>query len=480
MSQFDFGTIDPNVKTGTQLAADLNDWRDAMHSTHAGAARPSYAVPGMLWFDQVSGTEWDLYVATASGDVAITSINPTTNYATHRLPDGTLALPALSFINEHDMGLWRSAPQAMQFAVGGVAILGITDTAVAVTVPLIANDDITAVGVVAAQNVHATGGTITAFTPSTAYLHSQGVLTVGADATHYGQRHDYVSLTTGTTIPIKSFVPNGATAFGYHEFKALTATSLLRVAGGAYNTGSAGASLSAVYGAVTIGGIDMVLIDGTAGAELSEMRFSIIRNGAFTSAGDLVMKMNNQAKPQFLFTSGWNNDLMTPLNAPLISLGNVATSNHPGLCLYSGSGDAAIIVNAGNSFYFGCANGGGPISGWAMTLTAAGGASAATFTPISDAELKADVAVMTNALAALLKLRGVRYKQKTDGAKSMGLIAQEVATVFPELVGEVIAPPTKQGATRAKYKTLNYNGLHAATIEAIREIEARLKKLESK
>jgi len=35
MAQYDFGTIDPNTKSGTALASDLNSWRNAVHSTHA-------------------------------------------------------------------------------------------------------------------------------------------------------------------------------------------------------------------------------------------------------------------------------------------------------------------------------------------------------------------------------------------------------------------------------------------------------------
>ena len=48
MSQSDFGTIDPDTKNGTDLATDLNSWRDALHSMHRGASRPSYAAAGMV------------------------------------------------------------------------------------------------------------------------------------------------------------------------------------------------------------------------------------------------------------------------------------------------------------------------------------------------------------------------------------------------------------------------------------------------
>jgi hypothetical protein len=77
--QFDFGTIDPNVETGSELAADLNQWRTALHSTHGGVARPAYAAPGMLWLDQTDGFGWNLKMATATGDVVLHTVNSTTN-----------------------------------------------------------------------------------------------------------------------------------------------------------------------------------------------------------------------------------------------------------------------------------------------------------------------------------------------------------------------------------------------------------------
>ena len=62
MSQFDMPTIDPTVNTGTQLFANwLNSWQDAVESSHAGAARPAYAKPGMLWIQQNTATDWVLY-----------------------------------------------------------------------------------------------------------------------------------------------------------------------------------------------------------------------------------------------------------------------------------------------------------------------------------------------------------------------------------------------------------------------------------
>ena len=59
MSQFDFGTMDPYVVDGVQLADSLNQWRDALHGMHRGASRPPYAVAGMMWINDSAGaTNW--------------------------------------------------------------------------------------------------------------------------------------------------------------------------------------------------------------------------------------------------------------------------------------------------------------------------------------------------------------------------------------------------------------------------------------
>ena len=79
MSQFDFATIDPNAKSGTQLAVDLNNWRDALHSGHRGAERPLYAQAGMLWVRETSSEQWDLMLYDGDTDFVLRSVNPKTN-----------------------------------------------------------------------------------------------------------------------------------------------------------------------------------------------------------------------------------------------------------------------------------------------------------------------------------------------------------------------------------------------------------------
>ena len=81
MTRFDFGTLDPYVVDGVQLASSLNQWRDAVHSMHRGASRPSYIVPGMTWVNDTGGpTAWviNIYMSPTIGDWPVALYDTTT------------------------------------------------------------------------------------------------------------------------------------------------------------------------------------------------------------------------------------------------------------------------------------------------------------------------------------------------------------------------------------------------------------------
>ena len=78
----------------------------------------------------------------------------------------------------------------------------------------------------------------------------------------------------------------------------------------------------------------------------------------------------------------------------------------------------------------------------------------------SDENLKKDITSVGSALDKVKKLRGVDYTWKDTNEKGKGVIAQELQEVFPELVSE-----EPNG-----YLSVNYNGLIAVLIEAIKEL----------
>lgn len=92
MSQADL-VISPSTDTGTTLSNKLNAWRAALYSMQRGATRPSYAIAGFQWLDEVSASQWDWYLYDGTSDIKIAVFNPTTHTITFEI--STLSLATL-------------------------------------------------------------------------------------------------------------------------------------------------------------------------------------------------------------------------------------------------------------------------------------------------------------------------------------------------------------------------------------------------
>jgi hypothetical protein len=99
-------------------------------------------------------------------------------------------------------------------------------------------------------------------------------------------------------------------------------------------------------------------------------------------------------------------------------------------------------------------------------------------TTVTDATLKYDINPIEHALDKVAQLTGVTYKYLKDGMESAGLLAQDVEKVMPCAVTERKLPLHKNDGN--SYKTLNYDNLHALLIESIKELTAKVEKLEKK
>jgi hypothetical protein len=83
-------------------------------------------------------------------------------------------------------------------------------------------------------------------------------------------------------------------------------------------------------------------------------------------------------------------------------------------------------------------------------------------TAFSDIRTKSEVETITSALELVANLRGVRYLK--NGKRGIGVIAQEVDAVVPEVV-------SKDG----EYLSVAYGNLVGLLIEAIKELNSKLK-----
>ena len=99
----------------------------------------------------------------------------------------------------------------------------------------------------------------------------------------------------------------------------------------------------------------------------------------------------------------------------------------------------------------------------------------------SDIKLKENIEVIDNALDKVKQLKGITYTLKSDGNRLTGLIAQDLEKVLPEAVytSETI-PDEINGIEAEEHLAIRYGNTVGLLVEAIKELEARIKELEDK
>lgn len=118
---------------------------------------------------------------------------------------------------------------------------------------------------------------------------------------------------------------------------------------------------------------------------------------------------------------------------------------------------------------------------------------------LSDERMKGDIQPLDHALDRLMKIRGVSYKYNSaeynallpaDDRTYLGLIAQEIAAIFPEATAEKYLPGTggKTAATTADMENVqrevvtvvDYTALIPVLIESIKEQQAEIEQLKAR
>jgi hypothetical protein len=112
-------------------------------------------------------------------------------------------------------------------------------------------------------------------------------------------------------------------------------------------------------------------------------------------------------------------------------------------------------------------------SNWLFTISGDGNAfMPGTLSQSSDARLKTNILPITSALGSILQLNAYHYQWKnksSDQSTQVGIIAQEVQKVFPELVKE-----NAEGEL-----SVNYSGLIPLLITGMKEQQSHIKNLET-
>ena len=99
-------------------------------------------------------------------------------------------------------------------------------------------------------------------------------------------------------------------------------------------------------------------------------------------------------------------------------------------------------------------------------------------TAYSDIRLKEGIKPLEGALAKVLQLRGVQYTRKDTKEKEIGVIAQEIEEILPEVVH--ISNATAQEKDKEEYtdiRSVDYGRMVSILIEAIKEQQAQIEEL---
>ena len=134
-------------------------------------------------------------------------------------------------------------------------------------------------------------------------------------------------------------------------------------------------------------------------------------------------------------------------------------------------GDYGVFYSTANHIYFGVG------SSYVAYISGSNG----TYN-VSDERLKENINTLTGTLDKVKQLRGVSFTWKDTETKgtdtTIGLIAQEVETIYPELVGDGGLPKDTDG--NDALKSVNYAHLTAVLIEAVKELSTKLEAAEAR
>ena len=91
----------------------------------------------------------------------------------------------------------------------------------------------------------------------------------------------------------------------------------------------------------------------------------------------------------------------------------------------------------------------------------------------SDLALKEDIYQIENALDKVKKLRGVHFTRKANNSKEIGVVANEVEKVVPELVDE------HEDKELGTVKTMKYANTVGLLIEAVKDLSKQIEELKN-
>lgn len=173
-----------------------------------------------------------------------------------------------------------------------------------------------------------------------------------------------------------------------------------------------------------------------------------------------------------VFSDGTNIQSTNSIGA-FQSTGGTITGN---VAILNGATTMQLALGNSGAYFYGSTTAYGINSGQGtMQFTVANGdfTVSGNVTAYSDARIKTEISTLRDALEKVKEIRGVSYRRTDTGEKNIGVIAQEVMNVVPEVIKPV-------GDENDPTYTVAYGNMAALFIEAIKELDARLTAIERK
>ena len=237
---------------------------------------------------------------------------------------------------------------------------------------------------------------------------------------------------------------------------------------------------------------DVIIQGNDGGSTITALTLDMSEQGNATFNKNVIFGDNGKAlfgagTDLAIFSDGTNGKieatgtLILDADGTTISLRDGGTENSQiGL---DSAGLVMTVVGADKDFFISGNDGGSAITGVRVDFSDAGAiicnGNITAFGNTSDIRLKENIEVIPDALDKVKQLKGVTFNYKKDGKVSTGLIAQDLEKVLPEAIYETIDADINVDPEE-KHLAIRYGNTVGLLVEAIKELEARVKELEDK
>ena len=242
---------------------------------------------------------------------------------------------------------------------------------------------------------------------------------------------------------------------------------------------------------------DMIFRVNDGGSEIVALTIDASEEGDATFNNNI--KFGDNGKALFgegldlaLFSDGTDSHIESGGNLDLDVTGNITLDANGGIISLQDNGvetgqlkpdSAGLVLQAVGSdldIFFSGDDGGSAITAVRIDMSDAGhlicNGNITAFGSTSDIKLKENIEVIPDALDKVKQLKGITFNYKKDGKISTGLIAQDLEKVLPEAVYE----SSDVDDDEDKHLAIRYGNTVGLLVEAIKELEARVKELENK